>query len=247
MREKSKGFVHEVFRSIQGEGIYVGVLQIFVRLSGCSARCIYCDTPRARVRIPECRLSGGNIGRSIPNPVDADEIVSFVRSLSDGAPVHSISITGGEPLEQPDFLLSLLPECRKFGLKVYLETNGLHPDAAESVAGEVDIVALDLKLPSLSEGASLEAYPRVMRAFSRSGLFCKVVVAKGMSFEELEEASRIVAQFDKKIPLVIQPATDASHTLSVDLCTLLECQMRAAKHLDDVRIIPQCHHLICAQ
>ena len=42
-----QGHLLEVFSSYQGEGPYAGVRQVFVRLSGCHLRCVYCDTPES--------------------------------------------------------------------------------------------------------------------------------------------------------------------------------------------------------
>ncbi|MGD1048254.1 MAG: 7-carboxy-7-deazaguanine synthase QueE, partial [Candidatus Krumholzibacteriaceae bacterium] len=128
---EARGYVAEVFRSIQGEGPHVGVLQIFVRFAGCSLRCAYCDTPRTRERVPECALGGASAARAVANPVDSREIASFVRSFAEVSPgIHSVSLTGGEPLEQSEFLGALAGDIRKAGLRIYLETNGLFEDAA---------------------------------------------------------------------------------------------------------------------
>ncbi len=244
MTAAADGYVHEVFRSIQGEGPYLGVLQVFVRFAGCSSRCRYCDTVEARGRSGECLLRGEDATRRVPNPVGVDELASYVRALAAAPGFHSVSVTGGEPLEQPEFLVALAARCRAAGIPVYLETNGLHEAGAGSVAGLVDFVSLDLKLPSLSPGVSLEIYRRVLPLFAGSHLFCKVVVAGGFSPEELAEAARIVEEYDRGTTFVIQPATPAAGIEPVSAKELLACHALAARRLDDVRIIPQCHPLL---
>jgi 7-carboxy-7-deazaguanine synthase len=78
--------VSEIFYSIQGEGILAGVPSVFVRLSGCNLRCVWCDTPYTSWN-PE----GSNA------PLDA--ILAAVRGFS---PSHAV-VTGGEPM--------IFPEC----------------------------------------------------------------------------------------------------------------------------------------
>jgi 7-carboxy-7-deazaguanine synthase len=242
----AQGYVAEVFRSIQGEGPHVGSLQIFVRLSGCSLRCVYCDTIRARERAPYCVLGGREPARTIPNPVDAHELAAFVRSLAHATPgVHSMSVTGGEPLEQGDFLQAFCADIRECGLPVYLETNGLFEEAARSVSPLVDIVSLDLKLPSLCGGRDLFAvYRRILPIFRERELFCKVVVAEGYDPVEFDETVGLVAAFDRRIPFIIQPATPTASSGGVRGENLLACFFKAAAYLDDVRVIPQCHGLL---
>jgi organic radical activating enzyme len=239
-----RGYVHEVFRSIQGEGPSVGVLQTFVRFSGCSARCRYCDSADARVRAPRCAVRGLPEPRSLANPVAVEELFPAVRALSDAPGFHSMSVTGGEPLEQPAFLALLLGRSRSEGIPVYLETNGLHAAAARAVAGLVDFVSLDMKLPSLCAGSSLEGYRRVLPLFTGAILSCKAVVAEGFSMSELAEAARIVGEYDRRTTFVIQPATPVPGCGTVSGDVLLACHAAAAAHLDDVRVIPQCHRLL---
>src|SRR3989338_9235017 len=112
--------ISEIFSSIQGEGIYSGVRQIFVRFFGCSLKCSYCDTK------PEtyCEYSVDNLIRSL---------------LTFGNHHHSISFTGGEPLKQVKFLEKLLPEIKKNEPKLYLETNGVDFEPLERVIDNIDI------------------------------------------------------------------------------------------------------------
>ena len=142
------GFVSEVFVSIQGEGLYVGLLQLFIRTAGCSLRCGYCDTSKSQERTKKCVII--ETGRLLDNPVDSQMLADAVEQIVGRTrTIHSISITGGEPLEQPDFLESFLKLTRRFGKPHYLETNGLHPEALERILYLVDIVSLDIKRPSL--------------------------------------------------------------------------------------------------
>ena len=238
-----EGYVAEVFRSIQGEGPHVGVLQVFVRFAGCSLRCAYCDTVSARARAPELSVMSGETIRRLPTPGGAGERAGLARSLVEVSPhVPSMSGTGGEPLEQPDFLCAFLRSFRGSGIPVYLETNGLFEDAARAAAPLVDIVSMDVKLPSLCGGGDLfSIYRRVLPLFAGKDLFCKVVVAGGFVPEELAEAARLVGEWDARVPFIIQPATETPDARAVTGESLLMCYFKAAEYLDDVRVIPQCH------
>jgi 7-carboxy-7-deazaguanine synthase len=239
---KEEGFISELFLSFQGEGLYVGRFQLFVRLAGCGMGCRYCDSVPARTR-PEAFSVADT---TVKNPVTARDLVDFTRGLLEGAPgLHSISVTGGEPLEQPGFLASFLPRCRSLGVPLYLETNGLHPGAARSVFPLVDIISLDIKLPSLCGGGDLlSVYEGVLPLAPRADTFCKIVVAEGMDRDEFGRAVDLVARYDTGLPVVIQPATpvDGCGTVGPDLLGALYSE--AAGLLADVRVIPQCHPII---
>lgn len=240
------GHIAEVFLSIQGEGILVGVAQIFVRMAGCSRRCVYCDSPEARSRVARCVLNGPEGERYVDNPVDAAPIVAHVRALGEAHPgVHSVSITGGEPLEQPVFLHRLLPRLRSIGQPIYLETNGLEERACGEIAPLVDIVSLDVKLPSLCGGGDhFAVYRRVLPLFAERNCFVKIVVTDGVAEDEVERAARLVAGIDDSIPFVIQPAHPAGGIGPPRGETLIRFSAAAAAHLCDVRVIPQCHHVL---
>ncbi len=243
---EEKGYLTEVFSSIQGEGLYVGVRQIFVRTAGCSLGCCYCDTPSARVREPECRFIGPGGTERVRNPVSAGIVVSFIHDLALALPgVHSISITGGEPLEQPGFVAGFLRALRSEGLAVHLETNGRAIGALERIAPLVDIISLDIKLPSLCGGGDfLGQYGQVLALLDGREFFCKIVLADGFDGGEFKEAVRLIARSDPGIPLIIQPATPAGECRGIDGEMLLRCFGEASKALRSVRVIPQCHRLL---
>ena len=120
--------ITETFYSLQGESRSVGWPTVFIRLTGCPLRCVYCDT--------EYAFHGGE-RRSI------DDVLAEVRRY----PVRHVTVTGGEPLAQKA-CLPLLSRLADEGYEVSLETSG-----ALSVA-EVDprvIKVMDLKTPSSGE------------------------------------------------------------------------------------------------
>ena len=109
------GKITEVFTSIQGEGKYIGVQQIFVRFFGCSLDCQWCDSEYA------ARPSG------FYNTYEVDPLMMIIRDFK--SRVHSVCLTGGEPLEQVGFIERLLFQLKKENYPVYLETNGVLPKA----------------------------------------------------------------------------------------------------------------------
>ena len=242
----ANGYVAELFRSFQGEGPLVGVYQLFLRMAGCSLGCTYCDTAWARERVADCSIRGTGKEERLANPVDVDELLAAIEGAVEAPPrVHSLSVTGGEPLEQSEFLSELLRRFRTRAVPVYLDTNGLDREAAEEIAPLVDIVALDIKLPSLCGRAdAFDLYGRVLPIFGSRDLFCKIVIAEGFEMDELAEAARIVGAFERGTPVVIQPATPRAGAARIDADTLLRCYLTAVEHLDDVRVIPQCHTIL---
>lgn len=120
--------ITEIFYSLQGETRTVGLPTVFVRLTGCPLRCQYCDTAYA--------FSGGQI---IPIP----DILSQVATYRP----RYVTVTGGEPLAQPNCLHLLTALCDQ-GYDVSLETSG-----AIDVSG-VDprvVKVVDLKTPGSLE------------------------------------------------------------------------------------------------
>ena len=120
--------ITEIFYSIQGEALEVGLPTVFIRLTGCPLRCGYCDTAYA---------FKGN------NPITIDQIIEKVREF----PTHQVCVTGGEPLAQKNVHL-LLNDLVKNKYQVSLETSG-SIDISE-VNHAVSIV-MDVKTPSSGE------------------------------------------------------------------------------------------------
>lgn len=120
--------ITEIFFSIQGESNTVGYPTVFVRLTGCPMRCSYCDTAYA--------FHGGT-------KMQLSDIVQQVQGYN----AKHVTVTGGEPLAQPE-CLELLSQLCDLGYKVSLETGG-----AIDISG-VDprvYTVLDIKTPASNE------------------------------------------------------------------------------------------------
>lgn len=120
--------ITEIFYSLQGETRTVGLPTVFVRLTGCPLRCGYCDT--------EYAFHGGE---KWSQQAVLDKVASYAPRF--------VTVTGGEPLAQPNCLPLLTALCDQ-GYEVSLETSG-----AISLAG-VDsrvVKVMDLKTPGSDE------------------------------------------------------------------------------------------------
>ncbi len=120
--------INEIFYSLQGETRTVGIPTVFVRLTGCPLRCIYCDTAYA--------FHKGDI-------LTQDEVLARVGSYG----ARYVTVTGGEPLAQPN-CISLLEKLCDQGYEVSLETGGAM--SIENVDSRV-VTVLDLKTPGSNE------------------------------------------------------------------------------------------------
>jgi 7-carboxy-7-deazaguanine synthase len=122
--------VSEIFYSLQGETSRVGLPTVFVRLTGCPLRCVYCDTAYA--------FTGGK-NMSLAN---------ILQQVAEYRPAY-VTVTGGEPLAQKNCLPLLVALCDA-SYQVSLETGGALD------IGEVDarvMRVVDIKTPASGEAA----------------------------------------------------------------------------------------------
>ncbi|MGZ3485344.1 MAG: radical SAM protein [Isosphaeraceae bacterium] len=120
--------IHEIYRSLQGESTFAGLPCVFVRLTACHLRCVYCDTPHAF-----------NQGETM----SVDVVVARTLALGDDL----VEITGGEPLLQLE-VYPLMSRLADAGKTVLLETSG----ALDTCAVDPRVlVILDIKTPGSGE------------------------------------------------------------------------------------------------
>jgi len=243
----SGAFIDEIFHSIQGEGIHVGRVQLFIRFSLCNLRCVYCDTPHALKKQRFARIEVKPFSqkfKKVLNPVSKGELIRIVKGFDkDKTHYHSISLTGGEPLCQADFLKDFLRDVKKLRKKVYLETNGTLTDELKKIIRSVDIISMDIKLPSSSGGMiDFDEAEKFLKLASRSQVFVKTVITSLTKIDELTRACKIIARVEKSIPLILQPASKTRKFKKTPSPEKLQLALGATRAiLSDVRVIPQMH------
>lgn len=168
--------LNEIFYSIQGEGPFIGMPAVFVRLAGCNLACSFCDTDfsaQSYVHTPSELL------KLIETALDGS--LSYLRPL--------IVLTGGEPFKQD--LNAILEALTQYGLQVQIETNGsiIYDSCDFSLLEKVIIVCSPKDVPVHRHLAPyIDAY--------------KVLVSRA-SFDKAEQNALAYALTEK--PIYIQP------------------------------------------
>lgn len=219
----------EIFKSIQGEGKYAGAEQIFVRFYKCNMHCSWCDTPH----------SIGDKNQS-HKTLELSELQNEIEKL---LPAHSISLTGGEPLVQADILAELIKLPANQGRSFHLETNGTLPAELKKVIDLVDVVAMDIKVPSsTNDRAYWDEHLEFLKIARQKDCFVKLVVSLGTTEDDISKAINLVAQVDKNILFILQPNSYELKQGVVELCT--KYAALASGSLTQVRVLPQMHKFL---
>ncbi len=174
--------VSEIFHSLQGEASRVGLPTVFIRLTGCPLRCLWCDTEHA--------FSGG-------------QRLSLGQILAATAPyaTHQVCVTGGEPLAQKNCLPLLTALCDA-GYEVSLETSG----ALDIAAVDPRVARIvDLKAPGSGE-CSKNHWPNLALLNARDEL--KFVLKDRADYDW---ACAIIAEhrLAERCPLLFAPVQDS--------------------------------------
>lgn len=216
--------IKEFFTSIQGEGPYIGYKQCFVRFCTCNLNCKYCDTDfLADEKTPD---------------YTAQELADIVNNED----VHSVSLTGGEPLLYTDFLKEFIPLCKH---KIYLETNGTLPENLEKIIDVVDIIAADIKIKSATGNKlSHDLQDKFCKVASKKELFLKLVFSSGITDEEIQNACKLAQKYNAQ--LILQPQMRGTEfTLTTQ--EIENVFNKFVQEYSNVRLIPQMHKFLNIQ
>lgn len=219
----NKAKIVEIFSSIQGEGPYIGVKQLFIRFSGCNLQCNFCDTNG---------IFDGEYLEFTPK-----ELHNHIHDFNLRT-IHSISLTGGEPLLWTDFLQEFLMLLDN---KIYLETNSTLNNNLEKIVDYIDVISADIKLPSASgiEGsfAIHDEFFKTAKKHDKE-IFAKIVFDENILDNEIEHCLKLAEKYN--LPLILQPKTQESK-VCVDAEKILEIFNKFLDNYPNVRLIPQVH------
>jgi len=236
-------YINEIFNSIQGEGPYAGMRQVFVRFEKCQLHCAYCDTPQTREVSGSCRIETGPGSGNFftkQTPLFREDIVDFIGKLWTPSTKH-VSLTGGEPLLHADFIRSLDIEY-----PLYLETNAGFPEKARELKDIIAIASCDIKLP---EHDCTDHYSELLKneletisvLNETAKTFVKVIILPETTKRSISCAIEGVKSIDRDIPFILQPVTSDKKVPSSLLFELMDF---AGEKLKDVRAIPQTHKMM---
>ncbi|MGC8663874.1 MAG: 7-carboxy-7-deazaguanine synthase QueE [Thermoplasmata archaeon] len=170
--------VNEIFFSIQGEGIYIGVPMAFVRFTGCNLRCKWCDTKYA--------WEDGN-------EMALDEIINEVKKF----PTKWVCLTGGEPLLQKD-IYKLIDRFLSMEYNIIVETNG--SISIENIPCEENVIVdMDIKTPS-SGMSQFNDYSN-LELLSRKD-YLKFIIEDDIDYNFMKD---ILKSYNINCDIIVQP------------------------------------------
>jgi organic radical activating enzyme len=201
--------------------------------------CRYCDTPQEK-KSKYCRvetLPGSYEFTTLKNPLSPEEVSAMVKRYVN---VHSIALTGGEPLIYAEFIREL-----NVGAPLYLESNMSLPEKAEKIKDVVQFVAGDFKLSQSHSSSHQDKYLenmvecfRILSKKENRDCFCKIVLMDGFDKQEVLNGISLIEDYVSCI--VLQPVTPISDVIRPPSPRELLGLQEELSYLD-VRIIPQSH------
>lgn len=243
--------VVEIFSSIEGEGLMLGLPTIFVRLFGCPVKCSTCDTPESwkpeffdktrkmkMVDIVNSVLELANVGA---------KKLSALNQLS----ITRVSITGGEPLLFPEEIILLSSTLQKIGFKTNLETSGTIFNRDAFLA--FDTVSMDIKTPSSKYALTAEMVVAIRKGyFVADNLYLKAVIEDLNDLNWLLDnfSSILNLQSSKKLPLVLTPCVAPQGNCEISAyrasyeCASVQAMILAWNEGYNIAIIAQMHKLL---
>lgn len=194
--------IHEIFKTIQGEGYDTGLPCTFVRLFGCNLKCTYCDQPQKSTDA---------------KAMSVESIIQEVKKLD----VKNVCITGGEPLIQEECYV-LIENLDRLGYNVSIETNGSVLIPRNFKRGYKYV--MDIKCPS-SKVHDKNILTNLTRLNSKDEV--KFVIADRRDYNFMKD---VLNALPTKAKILLSPMFDPNlkQTIGKDLCEwMLEDHLEA--------------------
>lgn len=183
--------INSIYRATEGEGIHIGIPQIFVRFQGCHVGCVNCDTKETWDFDPAFTTT-------------INDVMEKVETLSQNI-IKRVSITGGDPLHPSHIpsLLILISELKARGYWINIEAAGTR--IVKEVFDQVDFISYDFKTPSTTVKTSKDILLKFIQEYGYKAQI-KAVVADKKDFEATYDAYHFVkGALNPQVPWCLTP------------------------------------------
>lgn len=213
--------VKEIFESIQGEGLFAGDKQAFIRFTKCNLACKYCDT----------EFSVDRNSRTL----NEQEVFDLLKRFNS----NTVALTGGEPLLEADFIVSFLSKYKNLlGKRILLETNGTLVFQLKRTIEYIDIVSADIKLESATgQDNKFDINDKFFEIAKRKKVYAKIIFDENIRDDEINS---VVELADKhNLLLILQPKMPMDDNLP-----LLKIYDKFYDKYKKVKLLPQIHKFL---
>ncbi len=167
---KASHLINSIYRATEGEGIFLGRPQIFVRYQGCAIGCVNCDS-KDTWEFTE------SMGKSL------EEVMAAIHTEGLNGSIKNISITGGDPLHPAHVphVLALVKLLKEKKYYVNIEAAGTR--VVDDIFDLVDFISFDFKTPSTGVQTPLKNIAKMISQYP--GKFqIKAVIADEIDFKK---------------------------------------------------------------
>lgn len=213
--------IHSIFSATEGEGIFLGRPQVFVRFQGCNIGCVNCDSM-------ETWSFEINQGLSV------SEVVEKVESYK----LKNVSITGGDPLHPKHVpgVLALARKLKSLGYYINIEASGQR--VVDEIFDIVDFISFDYKTPSTGVKTSLKNLERMAIQY-KNKFQVKAVISDKTDFYDTLRSFDSLGELNRGINWALTPAYCAGEDFPRErFLEVIDLNMKSGGHF---RVIGQQH------
>lgn len=198
--------IHSIYRATEGEGVFIGTPQIFVRFQGCAIGCINCDSKDTWEFTDETRSMAS--------------VLTEIEEISGQYPhrLKRVSITGGDPLhpKHNDSVLALVKELKKRAFYINIEAAGTR--VPDEIFDSIDYISFDVKTPSTGVKPNLKLIKKLSEQYQGKSQV-KSVVADKKDFEfvyDLYQSTLKELDYNNSIPWILTPCYEPGEEFPKD-------------------------------
>jgi len=243
----SQAEISEVFASIQGEGLFIGTMQLFIRFASeqkeVHTKTTRCDNTESGIFWLHTLPGKRNLKEK--SPITATKLFNELNRHFPLKQFFCISMIGEEPLQHADFLGIFLPMLRNDGLKTFLQTSAPSEKDFTKIFPLIDYLCLDLDIPRKEHNSDRD----IKRLTSIIELTTPVETCLRLTVDAHENPQILLTRLARlpisQYTLILQPRmTGLSHISDWDTGTILEWINLFSPLFAHIRWIPQVHKLL---